>query len=92
MSCKVRRISFLPPLPLAMYKELAAHLSQVNSVNVELEWQDAKNFDYSASQIAAIAVSYNQEFRDLVQKILDHYGAWQEQEVEVVRSDLLFQI
>jgi hypothetical protein len=94
MSCKVRRISFLPPIPLAMYKELAAHLGQISSVSVELQWQNAKNFDYSASQIAAINLSYSQEDVDLVRKILDCYGTWQEQEseVEAVRSNLLFQV
>jgi len=88
----VHRISFLPPIPLAMYKELAAHLRQVNSVSVELQWQNTKNFDYSASQIAAINISYSQEAEDLVQKILGYYGTWQEQEVEAVRSNLLFQL
>jgi len=76
-----------------MYKELSAHLRQVNSVSVELQWQNTKNFNYNDSQIAAISVSYSLEAGDLVQKILDYYGTWQEQEseVEIMRSDLLFQ-
>ena len=76
-----------------MYKELAAHLSQVTSVNAELHLQDALDFDYDASQIAAISISYVQESADLVQKILNHYGIWQEQlpQVEILNPNLLFQ-
>jgi hypothetical protein len=76
-----------------MYKELSAHLSQVTGVSTELHWQDAQNFDYNDSQIGAISISYSQEFRpesaDLVQKILNHYGTWQEQQVENLKPNLL---
>ncbi len=80
MSCKALSISFSPPLPLAMYQELAAHLRQVNSVEVEMVSQNASNFDYSYSQIAGITVSHGDENVELVQKILNFYGSWQELE------------
>lgn len=75
-----------------MYKELSAHLSQVTGVGTELHWQDAQNFDYNDSQIAAISISYSQESADLVQKILNHYGVWQEQQVEALNPNLSFQL
>jgi hypothetical protein len=61
-----------------MYKELSAHLSQITALTAELHWQDAQDFDYNDSQIAAISISYRQESSQLVQKILNHYGFWQE--------------
>jgi 7-cyano-7-deazaguanine synthase in queuosine biosynthesis len=79
-----------------MYKELAAHLNQVDSVITNLHGQDAKEFDYNYSQTSAISISYGQESEkvdDLVKKILNHYGAWHYQEVNVeVKTSMLLQI
>jgi hypothetical protein len=50
------RITYQPPLPLAMYYELAAHLAQLPGIITELIWQDRQQFDYLDSQIAAIAI------------------------------------
>jgi len=76
-----------------MFKELSAHLSQVTGVSTELHWQDVQKFDYNDSQIAAISIIYGQELRqesaDLVQKILNHYGMWQEQQVETLNPNIL---
>lgn len=81
-------------MSLAMYTELAAHLGQITSVNTELHGQDAVNFDYNDSQIAAISISYGDQVdQDLVQKILDHYGTWQkESETKDPKPDLLLQM
>ncbi len=94
MNCRVHKISFSPPLSLAMYKELAAHLGQVPLLKAELCLQNAKEFDYNDSQIAAIDISYSHETEDLVQKILNHYGAWHEldSKIESQNSNLLFQL
>lgn len=92
----MHKISFSPPLSLAMYTELATHLNQVASVNTELHTQTAKDFNYDASQIAAISISYgdetdgNETDQILLRKILDYYGNWQ-QEVETLNPNLLFQ-
>lgn len=86
MNCKVHKITFSPPLSLAMYKELATHLNQVTSVTTNLYGQDAEEFDYNHSQISAISISYGQKLEkteDLVKKILDHYGKWYEQEAKL---------
>jgi hypothetical protein len=67
-----------------MYRELAAHLAQVQGISTKLEAQNALNFSYEASQIAAIQIIYDdQQLSDrthtLIKAILDHYGSWQEQ-------------
>jgi hypothetical protein len=52
-------LSFQPDLPLAMYYELAAHLSQIGGVEVSLIWQDSELFNYEESQIAALRIQLN---------------------------------
>ncbi|WP_051023595.1 hypothetical protein [Synechococcus sp. PCC 7502] len=69
-----------------MYKELAVHLGQVPAVSTELHWQDAQNFDYNDSQIAAISITFdpdvnhnsdnNNAMPELITRILNHYGTW----------------
>lgn len=74
------KISYKPELPLAMYKELATHLSQLDGVSTELIWQDRQDFSYEASQIAGMSVtctSQLEQLQELVSSILNHYGAWQ---------------
>ncbi len=76
-----------PRLPLAIYREVAAHLRQVTGVSVELQTQTSEQFDYEQSQIAAIALSYPADLaaaeRDRLTAILDHYaqryGSWERQ-------------
>jgi len=75
----------LPSLPLAIYREVAAHLSQVSGIAVELVPQRSTEFDYSQSQIGGLSLRYtaeaNAESRQRVQQILayygDRYGNWQ---------------
>jgi hypothetical protein len=76
------RIAYKPELPLAMYKELATHLSQVEGVTADLIWQDRQEFSYDASQIAGMYVSaapLSERSQALIQSILDLYGSWQAQ-------------
>ncbi|MDX1976811.1 MAG: hypothetical protein SFT94_03980 [Pseudanabaenaceae cyanobacterium bins.68] len=60
MKLAVPRLTYDPPLPLAMYYELAAHLSQIPGLKLKLlRWQDldqsrSVQFDYQQSQIAAL--------------------------------------
>ncbi len=74
-----------PRLPLAVYREIAAHLRQVPGVSARLETQTSDQFDYQASQIAALELCYPATLeaaaRDRLTAILDYYaqrhGPWQ---------------
>ncbi|AUS99678.1 hypothetical protein CLI64_04335 [Nostoc sp. CENA543] len=64
-------------LPLAVYREIAAHIRQVTGVEVSLIPQSADQFDYQQSQIAGLCISWSanshQESRQRVQQILAYY-------------------
>jgi hypothetical protein len=64
-------------MPLAVYRELAAHLRQVTGVEVELLPQTAQSFDYKQSQIGGLVLRYRSEAgtveRELVRRILAYY-------------------
>ena len=64
-------------LPLAVYREIAAHLRQVEGVEVGLIPQSSQHFDYDQSQIEGLCISWGSqptsESRQLVQQILAYY-------------------
>lgn len=64
-------------LPLAVYREIAAHLRQVEGVEVELIPQSSQQFDYNQSQISGIYISWTAnsglESRQRVNQILAYY-------------------
>ena len=72
-------------LPLAVYREVAAHLQQVEGVEVGLVTQRSTQFDYAQSQIASLWVQHSDPIapsaQEQVKQILayygDRYGAWQ---------------
>ncbi|MFN3359896.1 MAG: hypothetical protein ACK421_00450 [Pseudanabaenaceae cyanobacterium] len=67
-----------PPLPLTMYRELAAHLTQIEGVKTELLPPHPDRFDYNASQVGGIKISLPTPLPgELVQKILQYYGNFQ---------------
>jgi hypothetical protein len=74
-----------PHLPLAVYREVAAHLRQVDGVSVDLIAQTTSKFDYYASQIEGMLVNFlpnlSQSDRQKVAKIIEYYsqkhGEWQ---------------
>ena len=74
-----------PRLPLAVYRELTAHLRQVTGVNAGLLPQTAQRFDYTQSQVGGLWIEYapstDAESRRRVEQILhyygDRYGAWE---------------
>ncbi|MEE3717497.1 hypothetical protein V2H45_12105 [Tumidithrix elongata RA019] len=74
------KVIYNPDISLAMYRELAAHLAQIDRVSAELIWQDSPTFDYAASQISGMWLHYpralSQSLYHLVQEILSHYGNW----------------
>ena len=80
----------LPKLPLAVYREVAAHLRQVSGITVELESQQAKEFDYFQSQIGAMIIRYPADLsasaQERITQILDfygdRYGQWQRDKLQ----------
>jgi hypothetical protein len=67
-------------LPLAVYREVAAHLSQVDGVTTGLTPQTSTEFDYSKSQIGELWIEGDDSAQVQVEKILayysDRFGAW----------------
>lgn len=67
-----------PELPLAVYREVAAHLRQVIGVDAELLPQLAQEFNYRQSQIGGLRITWGDRAtaasRQRVQQILAHYG------------------
>ena len=45
-----------PTLPLAIYREIAAHLRQVQGIEVDLLPQTSQKFDYHQSQVGGLQV------------------------------------
>ncbi|MBW4560038.1 MAG: hypothetical protein KME32_02585 [Mojavia pulchra JT2-VF2] len=64
-------------LPLAVYREIAAHLCQVEGVEVGLIPQSSQQFDYHQSQISGLSIAWVSnpalENRQRVQQILTYY-------------------
>jgi uncharacterized lipoprotein YddW (UPF0748 family) len=64
-------------LPLAVYREIAAHLRQVEGVEVSLIPQTSQEFDYNQSQINGLWIEYapnsGAQSRQRVQQILSYY-------------------
>lgn len=71
-----------PKLPLAVYREVAAHLQQVIGVETGLivrsSDSSSEKFDYAQSQIAALWLEYPQNIdpqeKKRIEEILDYYG------------------
>ncbi len=79
-------------LPLAVYREVATHLRQVEGVKTQLHpmpttqpESDAAEFDYLQSQVGSLSIQYSEDaqekIRQQVDRILayysDRYGCWQ---------------
>ena len=79
---KVKKRYTCPQLPLAVYREVAAHLRQVIGLDAGLITKPVAGgqeaFDYYASQIEALWLEYPQdlaaETQAQIQAILDYYG------------------
>lgn len=65
----------LDRLPLAVYREMAAHLRQVEGVKTDLLPQTATNFDYLQSQVGGLKIVYPSEssIELKVKSIIRHY-------------------
>ncbi|MEL7036153.1 MAG: hypothetical protein AAFO04_11105 [Cyanobacteria bacterium J06592_8] len=81
-----------PRLPLAVYREVAAHLRQVEGVQTGLNPQGSNcessppgSFDYTRSQVGSLWIQYPENVsstsRQQVDRILnyygDRYGSWE---------------
>lgn len=76
----VQKITYSPDITLAMYRELASHLEQIEDVQVELFAQESREFSYLGSQIGGLKLTLSDNLpersQQLVTKILNHYGTW----------------
>lgn len=67
----------IPALPLAVYREIAAHVRQVQGVTAGLTAQTSPDFDYLQSQVAHLWLELSPEIdpaeRQRLQQILDYY-------------------
>lgn len=74
-------------LPLAVYREVAAHLSQVEGVETGLLCQRSQPFEYGQSQVGSLWLQFSETLdaasRSQVEQILayygDRYGAWEKE-------------
>lgn len=66
-----------PRLPLAVYREIAAHLRQVEGVETGLSAQQSQQFDYALSQVGSLWIQYAESdrpaSRQQVDRILAYY-------------------
>jgi len=80
LSISRSKVVFSPDIALAVYRELASHLEQIEDVGVELFWQESSEFSYLGSQIGGLWLTYPQTIQSqsqaLIQRILNHYGTW----------------
>lgn len=82
----------IPGLPLAVYREIAAHLQQVQGVDAGLTPQTSQKFDYNQSQVGNLwidqADTCDLAGRERVKQILEYYqnryGAWEENTSQIV--------
>ncbi|MEI6443170.1 MAG: hypothetical protein WCO29_08600 [Nostocales cyanobacterium ELA583] len=69
-------------LPLAVYREIAAHLRQVEGLEVGLIPQTSLEFDYNQSQISGLWISWTPtagaESREMFKQIVAYYSRSQE--------------
>ncbi|MFB2837833.1 hypothetical protein [Floridanema evergladense] len=66
-----------PGLPLAVYREIAAHLRQVSGVETGLTPQQSQDFGYLQSQVGSLWIEYgetaSQASHQRVEQILAYY-------------------
>jgi hypothetical protein len=73
----VKQIVF-PNLPLAVYREIAAHLRQIEGVSTCLIPQSSTDFNYYQSQVGSLKIEYNPNLdpKDLarLEEIINYYS------------------
>lgn len=80
LAVKRFKVVYQPDIALAMYRELASHIEQIDDVTAELFWQESTEFSYLGSQIGGMWLTYPQLISEqsqvLIKNILNHYGDW----------------
>jgi hypothetical protein len=79
---RIAKIVTISQLPLAIYRELAAHLQQVDGVTTEVIMRSEKSgkqvFDYQESQVESLRVEYPQELKldsqERIEEIIEYYS------------------
>jgi len=79
----------LRQLPLAVYREIAAHLELLDGVTIALNPQQSTEFEYTLSQIDSLEILYPEsvdpQVYEQAQRILayygDRYGVWEVSEL-----------
>jgi len=74
-----------PGMPLAIYRELAAHLRQIEGVETGLLSQQSEQFDYNQSQVGRLWIHHDLDIpsvhRQRLEQVLayyrDRFGPWQ---------------
>ncbi|NES07586.1 MAG: hypothetical protein F6K22_35265 [Okeania sp. SIO2F4] len=67
-------------LPLAIYREVAAHLRQVGKVKVGLfSPPDSELFDYNKSQVGGLWLEYAEDAEDTIRQKVDQILAYYEE-------------
>lgn len=77
----------IPSLPLAVYREIAAHLQQLDGVTVEIVPQSSSEFNYLQSQVEGLILRYcsnlSAEEGERMEEILNYYesrhGNWKKE-------------
>ena len=68
-----------PRLPLAVYREIAAHLRQVPGVEAGLTSQQSQDFDYLQSQVGSLCIEYSETATSAAQERVEQILAYYQQ-------------
>ena len=94
-TAQLKRYKLLcPGLPLAVYREIAAHLRQVDQVETGLTPSRCDRFDYNQSQVGSLWIQHAADLspvsQEQVDKILAYYssrfGTWVRNPINVEQS------
>lgn len=65
-------------LPLAVYREISAHLQQIEGVKTQIIPQQSREFDYQQSQVNGLLIQYEKNLdkfcQDRLKEILNYYA------------------
>ena len=65
-------------LPLAVYREISAHLQQLPGVTTEIIPQQSQEFNYQQSQVDSLSIQYDRDLdpacQDRLKEILNYYA------------------
>ena len=80
-----------PQLPLAVYREMAAHLQQLSGVKTQLLSPQVTHFDYYQSQVGGLQLDYpatlpdddRQRLEEIIEFYVGRYGTPERREILV---------